>query len=343
MAYPKPLSEKTLLKLYADVKINDEKKEFLHTLFQAAANLYGSIEVGDLWEVYKALAKDVPVMKLTKKEMLVFSKIVRREATSYYIFENDEVYCEEKSKDTERFIVIRDMVHEGYGKFRSLWKLHEIQATKSPYIPLNLLDYANDTATDIQKKLLTFLGNLKVSAAEYTDRWGKTYPCGPMGECLKDFEFLDSNEQFEIKYLNGEFKEGPKKNEKKLAEFLEQCKGPIATRIYNDYIWRIKSGWVDAQTAMEMLFEDINEVGVLLSEDELKELINLINMTLNTTNLWCNMGWTPMELTREMFAEGYRPSTISLGNGIKKAISEGKIDREELMKLFEERGLRVLD
>lgn len=343
MAYPKPLSEKTLLKMYADAKINDEKKEFLHNFFRAAANLYGSIEVGELWEVYKALAKDVSVMKLTKKEMLIFSEIVRREAVPYYIFEIDEVYCEEKRKDTERLLVIRDMVHEGYGKFHSLWHLHEIQATKDPYIPLNFLDYSNATMTEVQKKLLTFIGDLKVSEKEYTDRWGRTYPCGPVGEYLKDFEFLDSNEQFEVKYLSGEVNGGPKKNEKKLAAFLEQCKGPIANRICNDYIWRIKSGWVDPQKAMEMLFEDIEEVGVLMSEDELKELINLINMTQNTTNLWCNMGWTPMELTRKMFAEGHGPSAISLGAGIKKAIGEGKMDRDELIKLFEEKGFRVIE
>ena len=343
MAYPKPLAEKTISRMYADAKINDDKRQFLHTLFQASANLYGSIEIGELWSVYQALAKEVPIIRLTKKEMIAFSGIVRREDVPYYIFEIDGVYCEEKRKDTERFLVTKAMVDDGYGKFRSLWNLHEVQLDKEPYIPENLLDYACDAMTDGQEKLLAFLGNLKVSATEYTDRWGRVYPCGHVGEYLKNFEYLDPGEQFEIRYLSGEFKDGPKKNEKKLAAFLEKCKGPIAARICEDYIWRIKSGWVDPKTAMEMLLEDISETGVVMTEEELEKFINLINCVQNTTNLWCNMGWTPMDLSEKMFSEGKTPSVISFGPGIEKAISEGKIDREELLKMLEEKGFKVME
>ncbi len=48
------------------------------------------------------------------------------------------------------------MVDDGYGKFRSLWNLHEVQLDKEPYIPENLLDYACDAMTDGQEKLLAF-------------------------------------------------------------------------------------------------------------------------------------------------------------------------------------------
>ena len=209
MAYPKPLAEKTISRMYADAKINDDKKEFLHTLFQASANLYGSIEIGELWSVYKTLAKEIPITGVTKKEMIAFSGIVRREDVPYDVFEIDEVYCEEKRKDTDRFLVTKEMVGGGYGKFRSLWNLHEIQLDKEPYIPENLLDYVRNEMTEGQRKFLTFLGNLKVSATEYTDRGGRVYPCEHVGECLKNFEYLDPNEQLEVRYLSGELKDGP--------------------------------------------------------------------------------------------------------------------------------------
>ncbi|MGN0425504.1 MAG: hypothetical protein ACI4FY_09325 [Acetatifactor sp.] len=339
MAYPKPLSEKTLSRMYSEAKLSEEKKQFLHRFFRAAVNLYGSVETGVLWEVYKTLSEKVSVAKITKKELLAFSGIVRREEVPYYVFEIDEIYCEEKRKDTERFLVTRELVHDGYARFNILWKLHELQLEKPPYVPANFLDYANEIMTKEQEDLLVFLGNLKVSAAEYTYRSGKTYPCGPVGECLKDFEFLHSHERFEVKYLSGEIKDGPKRNEKRLAAFLEKCKGPIAARIYRDYIWNLKSGWLEPQRNMEYLLENLEEVGVQLSEADLKELINLLNMTQNTTNLWCNMGWTPSELTGNMFAQGNCAPVIKLGPGIQKAISEGKIDREELIRMLEERGI----
>ena len=43
MAYPKPLSEKSLQKMYLQSGINEVKSHFLHQLFKAAANLYGSV------------------------------------------------------------------------------------------------------------------------------------------------------------------------------------------------------------------------------------------------------------------------------------------------------------
>lgn len=156
MAYPKPLSEKTLFRMYAEAKISDGKKQFLHSFFLAAVNLYGSVETGVLWEVYKTLSEKVSVAKITKKEFLAFSGIVRREEVPYYVYEIDEIYCDEKRKDMERFLVTKDIVHEGYGRFHSLWRLHELQIEKPPYIPANFLDYANEVMTKEQKDLLVF-------------------------------------------------------------------------------------------------------------------------------------------------------------------------------------------
>jgi hypothetical protein len=41
MSYPKPLSEKTIERLYREAGISNEMQTYLHTLFAACANLYG--------------------------------------------------------------------------------------------------------------------------------------------------------------------------------------------------------------------------------------------------------------------------------------------------------------
>lgn len=342
MAYPKPLSEKTILKMYKEAKISDAKKKFLHDFFTAAANLYGSIELQTLWEVYKELADKTTVIKLVRKELFAFSEITRREDMPYYIFEIDEVYSEENRKESLRLLVKKDVVGEGYGRFRPLYYLHDGQFGKDPYVPLNLLSFAEGKLTDDQEELLEFLGNLKVSATEYTDSFGKTYPCEHTGEYLKDFEYLDLHEQFEIKYLSGEIENGPKRNDKKLAAFLERCKGPIANRLVDQFLWRISVGWVESSYTIKMVFDELEEIGVQLTENELEELVSLLNRVQNTSNLWCNLGWPPYELARTMYRSGHVPPAVSLGPGIREAIDNGDLDLEELRRGFTEHGINLI-
>ena len=53
MSYPKPLSQKTLDKMYKESNLSEEKIVFLRKLFDSASALYGIIPLCDLWEVYK--------------------------------------------------------------------------------------------------------------------------------------------------------------------------------------------------------------------------------------------------------------------------------------------------
>ena len=58
MAYPKPLSEKSIARMYTDSKLSEEKIIFLRKFFDSCASLYGSICLNDMWEVYKELSKN---------------------------------------------------------------------------------------------------------------------------------------------------------------------------------------------------------------------------------------------------------------------------------------------
>ena len=52
MSYPKPLSEKTIERLYHEAGISNEMQTYLHTLFAACANLYGALSLRDAWSLY---------------------------------------------------------------------------------------------------------------------------------------------------------------------------------------------------------------------------------------------------------------------------------------------------
>ena len=60
MSYPKPLSEKSLERLYTQAGLSTEVCDFLHSLFAACANLYGAIALRDVWSVYQKLKSGAP-------------------------------------------------------------------------------------------------------------------------------------------------------------------------------------------------------------------------------------------------------------------------------------------
>ena len=71
MAYPKPLSEKSLARLYQQSGISKEQSEYLHSLFQACANLYGAVQLRVVWDVYQAQTE---APKLRRKDIISFSE-----------------------------------------------------------------------------------------------------------------------------------------------------------------------------------------------------------------------------------------------------------------------------
>ena len=92
MAYPKPLSQKTIDKMYLDSGLTEEKITFLRRLFDGAAALYGVITLDNLWNVYREYASKIPAVRIHRKDIYNFSSIARREVHDYYVYEVDELY-----------------------------------------------------------------------------------------------------------------------------------------------------------------------------------------------------------------------------------------------------------
>lgn len=79
MSYPKPLSEKSLERLYTQAGLSTEVCDFLHSLFAACANLYGAIALRDVWSVYQKLKSGAP--RIHRRDLIAFSTIVRQEVS----------------------------------------------------------------------------------------------------------------------------------------------------------------------------------------------------------------------------------------------------------------------
>lgn len=342
MAYPKPLSEKRIQNMYIASGLDEEKLEFFHTFFTAAANLYGSVQLRDLWEVYRDIADREGWPIVRKKEMLAFSEITRREPdVSYYIYEIDELYSEEPRTDIERFLIRRDIIWtRGSRSLEVFWRLDKLQLQVPFYEPSDFLSYANMDKSTAEKELLDYVGNLKVTA-KYSEIYNRKVKCTHRGEYLKDFEALLEDEKWMIESYDVSTEALRRRNGKMRAELEKEYSGIFADRIVSQLMWRCSTGWTNVNSSLEYFLNDLNEIGVELSKKQLDKLLSLIMNAQNETHLMCNRGWTPTELAIQTYKPGTIPS-IQLGPNIRKAIENGEIDKDELVRMAAEKGIRIL-
>ena len=109
----------------------NETCAFLHPLFAACANLYGTIALRDVWSVYQELKSDVP--RIHRRDLIAFSSIVRREVQPYRVYEIEELYTEEPHNDLDRHIVSKELIGAGYGKMFSFYALMD-ERDDRPYL-----------------------------------------------------------------------------------------------------------------------------------------------------------------------------------------------------------------
>ena len=162
LSYPKPLSEKSLERLYTQAGLSTEVCDFLHSLFAACANLYGAIALRDVWSVYQKLKSGAP--RIHRRDLIAFSTIVRREVQPYRVYEIEELYTEEPHNDLDRHIVSKELIGAGYGKMFSFYALMDERDDRPYCVPDDFLSYAEPTASVEEKSLADFIGNLKSTA-----------------------------------------------------------------------------------------------------------------------------------------------------------------------------------
>ena len=331
MAYPKPLSQKSIERRYHEAGMSDEVRRFLHDLFAACANLYGGIPLRDVWEIYKYLEITSP--KIRRKDLVTFSAIVRREQQPYYIYEIEELYLDEPHQDLERHIVSRELVTTGYYRFVRFHQVMQMAVDKPYYVPEDMLAWKEPVPLKEETALLTFLGELVSTADEVTPQYGDPYPNENKGKKLKDFSFLTSHEQIEIDLMKR-----PEEKEK----FLKEISGNAAEKLMRSFKLNAHLGIHNPAENLKHLTEGLDEAGVQMDENQFSQLIQLTMDFHNNSHLWCNAGWTPADLFRAMYHAGQKP-LISFGPGYQQAFAEGTLDRDEMIRELHKHGFDVAE
>ncbi len=313
MAYPKPLSEKSIKKLLEPWE--PHTVEVLHTYYEAFARLYGVIQLKDAWKIFKNFEP-----KIHKKQFIEFSNIARRENVPYYVFEINELYSEEKPIDTERYIVNKTIISPGYGKYSSFYVLEEYQYGKPFYSGSDLLEVAAHRLYD--KELREFVDNLTFTKGEHA------------GKRFADTVIITEIEQSLIDHYS--------KMPSKAKEIYDKANVTVAEKFMN-----VMTNWIEFSigSSFSMIEDFMDNIGFeFQSKEQVDEFFSLIQDFQNKSHLWANRGFTPQELYRAMAKEhGQRPQIISFGPGIRKAILDGDIDRQELIEQIKAMGFDVED
>ncbi|MDO4486287.1 MAG: hypothetical protein Q4C46_06795 [Bacillota bacterium] len=338
--YPKPLSEKSIAKLYDKAGLNEKKISFLHDFFTAAANLYGAFPVAHIWEVYKELSEKIEVPKLKRKEIVEAAGIMRRESMCFYVFEIDELYSKEKRSELNREVVHKDLINVGYGKYMLYYRFCESQNNVPYYVPEDFLRFKRIEKSNEEKALLKFIGNLVVENDSFTDRYNDNVcPCkAPKGRKLKSFSFMNRHEEFELRYAKGEI-QGNKGRPDVVSHLTKEYSCSEAEKIVRTLKRNSSYGVIDSMAEIKGVFDELNEVGVSLTQAKSEKLLGLINDFHNNSHHMCIRGWKPVELA----ARREIPTAISFGPRIKKAIAEGKMDKEELIEGISSIGFNYVE
>lgn len=329
MSYPKPLSEKSLEKLYTQAGLSPAVREFLHNLFAACANLYGTIDLRGVWSAYQEIRGDAP--RVRRSDLIAFSSIVRRETQPYLVYEIQELYREEPPGDLDRHIVSRELLNIGYGKLYDFYTLVNGRINCPYCIPKDFLSYASPTVTAEDKALLDFLGNLKSTTRECTPMYGRPYPNENRGKRLKEFSFLSQDEQFQLEYY---------KKPSVRAALMERWQGTGAEKLFRQYKRAENVGFSKPAESAAAVVAHLEEMGVQLPMAQANKLLSLLMDWHNHSRLWCTRGWKPTELAATRRSGG--TPAISFGPGLEKAFAKGDIDREVLEKQIQELGWKVL-
>lgn len=329
MSYPKPLSEKSLERLYTQAGLSTEACDFLHSLFAACANLYGAIALRDVWSVYQELKSGAP--RIHRRDLIAFSAIVRQEVQPYRVYEIEELYTEEPHNDLDRHIVSKELIGAGYGKMFSFYALMDELGDQPYCVPEYFLSYAVSSASAEESVLSNFIGNLKSTAEECAPKQRKTYPNENRGKKLSEFSFLNLDEQFNLEYY--------KKVPATYSALLEEYSGTESEKIMRSYRRTENIGYLRTTDMIQNVLIELCEVGVRLTETQHSTLMRLMMQYHNGSRLWCLRGWTPNELAA-MHGNTGAPS-ISFVPGIQEAFTDGTMDKNELVRKIKDLGWKV--
>lgn len=328
MSYPKPLSQKTLNKLYEKAGFSIEVQDYLHKLFTACVNLYGVITVKEIWELHKQIDKGS--FRLRLKEFIAFSAIARREEQPYYVFENNELYYGMTNSERERHIVSKLLIGKGQYKFSMFYKFEGSRIELPFFLPDDIFEFIDPKPISEVKQLIGFLSSLRSTKDSIFDGWKKTIPNENKGKRLSQFSFLTKLQRYDLEHC---------KTEKQRQELLYAFRGNAAEKLVRTYCEKLLIDSITSRYIMGF-FSELEEMGVVLTNKQQSILMDSLVCINNKTHQWVTRGWRPIDAIEQFPTSPEVKPTISFDPGLNQALADGSED--ELFSLLRDLDISII-
>ncbi|MDY4962811.1 MAG: hypothetical protein SO088_00085, partial [Ruminococcus callidus] len=154
------------------------------------------------------------------------------------------------------------------------------------------------------------------------------------GQLFSEAIVVTYDEKFDMAYYA--------KNKAVLKAINEKANVVLSDKIMRKLMW-----WTEfaERSPITLLTEFLNKIDYTFeSQEQAEQLFDLVAEFINNSHLWRNCGFTPMQL-HSIMSRGAKqqPTAISLGPGIHKAVQDGDIDKDDLIRRLKEMGVDVLD
>ena len=307
---PKPLSEKSINRMLS--KWKPEIADVLHDFFRQCSNLYGAIELYDAWDIFKVFHKGI-----RKKDFMEFSSVARREDLPYYVLEVDEIYPDDPRRIEDRFIVNKELVNWGFNRFVMLQRLYNKQCYKPFYVPEDLSKFSAGDGVQVNPAWVKFcdlIGSFK----------------SPDGVPISEYKHISEHDEFNLELEKAAWAK---------QRLMDQFDRPLADRLLDRTRIFMHIGY---ENAFKYLAEQLEEHEIYPTEEEAIRMMELFMKANNTSNLWVNRGWAPLNMARPKI-DPNDPDidiVIHFDEGVKAAIARGELDASEIEKKLDELGLK---
>lgn len=298
MAYPKPLSEKTLSRKYGELSISSEKLEFLKKFYNACICLYGFVSVREALEVYGQIAHQEGVPALEEDDFYEPLDVFRRDGTVPFFIAYDEEVMEgdpEAGLPEETVIAHRNLMYTGRQWLYRILSLGEVREEMGIpfYIPDHFMSIQSIPVTEEEKELAEYLGNLRARGGVIRDFETKEIPKpSRYGPKLSTISYISATEQFIIDMIHSSGNDKNKKLHGVVDQIWEKAMGkPASLRILDTFKTSCYLGQTLYKDALDQVETDLRWLGVSPRMWKKKDLRRLCRNAYESFPLWITYGW----------------------------------------------------